>query len=298
MRTALSEVEAEDGPNSLNLTDPDAKLMRTRNGFVAGYNAQAMVSSVKTEAKAPPEHDDDENDDPPEDSSPSRGGMFITGAGLTQEGDDHAQLMPMIEQAAANTNSEGTKGVTVADAGYHSGSNLQLAEEAGHQVLIPPANDRKRSNPFRKIHFAYHSDTDTYTCPHDQALSFIGVIRRRGRHPVRRYRVSVCRSCPAFGMCTNNRKGRTLEVGLHESRLGKHRELMDTEWAQTLYSRRKQIVEPVFGIIKEQLGLRRFLLRGFENVKSEWSLLATAFNLRTLYRIWRQRMNDNSSATA
>ena len=41
------------------------------------------------------------------------------------------------------------------------------------------------------------------------------------------------------------------------------------------------------GIIKEQLGARRFLLRGFANVSAEWTLLGTAFNLRTLWRVWR-----------
>ena len=46
-------------------------------------------------------------------------------------------------------------------------------------------------------------------------------------------------------------------------------------------------VEPVFGIIKEQQGARRFLLRGLVNVAAEWTMLATAFNLRTLWRVWR-----------
>ena len=46
--------------------------------------------------------------------------------------------------------------------------------------------------------------------------------------------------------------------------------------------RRKQLVEPAFGIIKEQQGARRFLLRGLVNVEAEWTMLATAFNLRML----------------
>ena len=51
-------------------------------------------------------------------------------------------------------------------------------------------------------------------------------------------------------------------------------------------------MEPVFGIIKEQQGERRFLLRGVGNVTAEWTLLATAFNLRTLWRVWRTRQPD------
>lgn len=48
------------------------------------------------------------------------------------------------------------------------------------------------------------------------------------------------------------------------------------------YRLRKQIVEPVFGQIKECMGFRRFLLRGLSNVRSEWSLICTAHNLRKL----------------
>jgi len=52
--------------------------------------------------------------------------------------------------------------------------------------------------------------------------------------------------------------------------------------------RRKAISEPVFGIMKEQQAARKFLLRGLSNVKAEAKLLATAFNLRTLCRKWRE----------
>ena len=62
---------------------------------------------------------------------------------------------------------------------------------------------------------------------------------------------------------------------------------MSTSAAREAYKLRKQPVEPVFGIIKEQQGVRRFLLRGLVNVAAEWTMLATAFNLRTLWRVWR-----------
>jgi len=61
---------------------------------------------------------------------------------------------------------------------------------------------------------------------------------------------------------------------------------MTTERARGLYARRKGLIEPIFGILKEQLGARRFLLRGLVNVRAEFTLLATAFNLRTLWRVW------------
>jgi transposase len=48
------------------------------------------------------------------------------------------------------------------------------------------------------------------------------------------------------------------------------------------YRLRKQIVEPVFGQIKQARGFRQFLLRGIENVKAEWALVCTAHNLTKL----------------
>lgn len=56
---------------------------------------------------------------------------------------------------------------------------------------------------------------------------------------------------------------------------------------RTRYRLRKQIVElvePVFGQIKQARGFRQFLLRGIEKVKAEWALICTAHNLTKLAR--------------
>ena len=47
---------------------------------------------------------------------------------------------------------------------------------------------------------------------------------------------------------------------------------------------RKQVVEPVFGQIKQARGFRQFLLRGLEKVSHEWALICTAHNLTKLCR--------------
>ena len=48
------------------------------------------------------------------------------------------------------------------------------------------------------------------------------------------------------------------------------------------YRLRKQIVEPVFGQIKQARGFRQFLLRGIAKVAAEWALICTAHNLNKL----------------
>ncbi len=53
---------------------------------------------------------------------------------------------------------------------------------------------------------------------------------------------------------------------------------------RTRYRLRKQVVEPVFGQIKQARGFRQFLLRGIEKTKAEWALICTAHNLTKLAR--------------
>ena len=50
------------------------------------------------------------------------------------------------------------------------------------------------------------------------------------------------------------------------------------------YKLRQTSVEPVFGFIKQELGLRQFLLRGKEKVRSMWKFTCAAHNLWKLYR--------------
>ena len=66
---------------------------------------------------------------------------------------------------------------------------------------------------------------------------------------------------------------------------------MATDEAKIAYKRRKELSEPSFGIIKEQMSFRRFLLRGLNNAKAEAIMVATSFNMRTLYRVWRWQLN-------
>jgi len=57
---------------------------------------------------------------------------------------------------------------------------------------------------------------------------------------------------------------------------------MKTAEGKAFYARRKSTVEPVFGIIKEVMGFRRFMLRGFKAVQGEWLLVCIAFNAKRL----------------
>jgi len=59
-----------------------------------------------------------------------------------------------------------------------------------------------------------------------------------------------------------------------------------TKAGRAVYARRKEIVEPVNGQIKQARGFRQFLRRGVERVGEEWALICTAHNLLKLRKVW------------
>jgi transposase len=60
---------------------------------------------------------------------------------------------------------------------------------------------------------------------------------------------------------------------------------LETEEGKARYKKRKQTVEPVFGIIKSAMGFTRFHLRGLPKVAAEWLLVALAYNCRRLHNL-------------
>ena len=264
-------------PNRINLTDKDARLMQTRQGVVPGYNAQAMVSPLAEKG--------------------GTSGMLVTAVDVVDEANDTARLTPMVEQAEEVTGVRVS--MTLADAGYFAGKHVAEFHRRGHQVVMPDMA-RPTNHPYHRDKFSYDEENDRFICPHGQRLPSAGHKDNKSKK-ARAYRIesaSICRDCRAFGVCTTNALyGRTVEIGINEAALRRHRSWMATEEAKRAYRRRMALVEPLFAILKNQLGARRFTLRGMDNVKAEWTMVATAFNLRTLWRVWRNQAVLNRAST-
>jgi transposase len=60
---------------------------------------------------------------------------------------------------------------------------------------------------------------------------------------------------------------------------------LKTKKGKQIYKKRKETVEPVFGIIKHVIGFRQFMLRGIEKVNTEWPLVKVAYNFKRLHRL-------------
>lgn len=116
------DADAEDRPAQANTTDPDSRTMKTANGWVQGYNAQASVNS---------DH-------------------VVLAADVTQDHNDVGQLRPMIELLIASLLAAGITaeiGMLLFDAGYWSTDN---ATADGPDRLIATTKDWKRRKQLRE----------------------------------------------------------------------------------------------------------------------------------------------------
>ncbi len=92
--------EAPDNDTKRNTTDPDSRIMKTRNGYVQGYNAQVMTDCSN---------------------------QVILAADVTQECNDKHQLVPMMKQVEQNTGQKPDKGTM--DAGYWCEDEIKQIQE-------------------------------------------------------------------------------------------------------------------------------------------------------------------------
>ena len=74
-----------------------------------------------------------------------------------------------------------------------------------------------------------------------------------------------------------------------DPRLLQMKEKLETAEGKALYGLRNQTVEPVFGIIKEVMGIRGFQLRGHKKVSGEWTLICLSYNLKRLDQLQKNQ---------
>jgi predicted nuclease with TOPRIM domain len=108
-----------------NVTEPDSRIMKTRTGYIQGYNAQAAVNR----------------------------GQIILAADVTQEANDVHQLHPMTEEAQQELKAAGVEyaiEIELADAGYWSEGNLAESSPADPEFLIATTKDWKQRKAMRE----------------------------------------------------------------------------------------------------------------------------------------------------
>lgn len=262
VRAALARVASGETKHAHPL-EPEAARMECdgRNRF--GYNAQAVV-----DAKA----------------------QVIVAAEVTADPGDHRQLTPLIAQAQANREPTAATPTTLADGGYANAAQLSQAQAAGHDVLTPlPSSWKDTSDPYHAAHFRHDPARNIVVCPQGRELP-LQRVRTKNDRQVEVYRsAQVCKDCPVRDQCTRDRHGRTIEIQPGHEALVQLAARWQKPATAELYTLRAPTVEPVFAQIKQQMGFRRWTVRGLDNTKTQWALLCTTWNLRVIFRHWKGR---------
>ncbi len=202
----------------------------------------------------------------------------------------------------------------LADSAFATGSNLSALADRGieavmpvEQTKLPDENPADRADPTQPVSeedwpklprraqtkkldraaFVYDAAKNCYYCPQGRPLGFVQIkTKDRDTGDASEYRVYQCHSCEGCGLAsdclTGKNKRRSVSHDQHEAERRKVALRMKTESGKKLYARRAHLAETPNGFIKDVLGLRQFLLRGLDKVRSEWLWACTAFNIRKL----------------
>jgi transposase len=257
----LKELETGDR-GQLSKTDPDARLLSKGDQTIAGYNVQSVV--------------DDKH-------------MLIVESEVVNRSDaGHLHVMAKAAKDALEVESL----QILADAGYHNSEDLKACEDDGITAYVPLQegnNKLEKQGRFSRKDFNYDARADTYRCPAGQLLHPTKKpwTNTSGRVELR-YLSSktTCDACPSRTRClAPEAKTRSVSRWEHEDVLDRHRARMRSEEADELMVRRFAMVEHPFGTLKCRAGYQHFLVRGFNKVRGEWSLMALCYNFTRVLNI-------------
>lgn len=184
---------------------------------------------------------------------------------------------PGVPKASAQRNfTDPESRIMKAGNGFIQAYNAQAAVDAGHQIIVSKdvtqsASDQQQLEPLVDGIEANlgkrpkEASADTGYC----SEANLEALEERG-----------IRGYVATGRAKHPASGQAKKQG---PRVAAMRTRLKRGGRRSRYRLRKQVVEPVFGQIKQARGFRQFLLRGFENVRAEWAMVCTAHNLTKLW---------------
>ena len=130
---------------------------------------------------------------------------------------------------------------------------------------------------------------DVWICPADKLLHPVPPTGQRGRPSKNQYLATAadCADCPLRATCLKPGEDQRLLQAKDRRSAGTMRFKLRQPDARRRYARRKTIVEPVFGQLKEARGFATLSLRGLARAAGEYFLACLAHNLGTLLRVCR-----------
>jgi len=257
------------GRNSFSKGDHDATYMRMkedamRNGQLKpGYNIQFGVEAE-----------------------------YVVGVDIGPERNDVNTLIPLLERMEKGIGRRYENVVT--DAGYESEENYEYLKQHSQVSYIKPQNYEKsrtrkwQTNGYLMENMPYDAQTDTYTCPGGNVMRPVSAKHSRSKtgyvSEVTVYEGTGCQDCPLRSKCTHAKGNRRLYVSkrMKELRAESLANILSPKGTILRVNRSIQS-EGAYGNLKENLGFRRFRMRGSQKVFTEILLYAMACNMNKLY---------------
>jgi len=166
-----------------------------------------------------------------------------------------------------------------ADSKYGAAENIVAIEREHIHAYVPLSQVGRKPGLFRDTDFVYNPGADTYHCPGKETLRFISQCERTHRR-VYEAPSAACATCSLRAQCTTSQRGRRIGRSLDEDSLDRVHGYHETEAYAKAMRKRKVWVEPLFAEAKDWHGLRRFRLRGLEQVNIQAQLIAAGQNLK------------------
>ena len=257
------------GRNSFSKTDPDATFMHMKEDHMRnsqlkpGYNVQIGVE-----------------------------GEYIVGVDISSERSDALTLIPFFNRMNHSYPQQFQN--VVADSGYESEENYLFLQDLGYTTYIKPQNyetlKRKRAKDYfsRRENMGYDPEKDEYICKNERTLRSVGKTTRKSKSgfisDLTIYECESCEGCTLKPNCTKSIMNKRMKVSKRFVELHDQSMVNITSPKGILLRMNRSIqVEGAFGVLKEDHGFRRFLLRGYKNVRVEFLLLSLAYNVNKLH---------------
>ena len=256
----------DSGLRQISTSDPDSRHQITRNNITeVAYSAQTTV--------------DAKNNIPVD--------YKITNA------NDKKAMGNMLRRAKAILGHNNF--TALYDKGYHTGSELDIADSLNIQaiVAIPPFSGASHAPDlnYDVEHFSYDHNTDSYTCPQGHQLHSTGTWHHAKNssgetsYRFRNYTTPQCKTCPVRPLCTKSEaNGKQVRRSEFAQAIENNKNRVTQN--EKLYKRRQAIVEHPFGTIKRQWGFNYIITKKYINrAEADFGMVITAYNMKRLIKL-------------
>ncbi|MEZ5196817.1 MAG: transposase [Bacteroidales bacterium] len=176
------------------------------------------------------------------------------------------------------------------DKGYHTGSEFDMAEKLGIEVMVAiPAKSGSSQAPdpdYNMENFDYDEQTDCYTCPEGHTMTTNGNWHKaKSGAMFQQYKTRQCKHCPARPKCTKSAEnGKVIQRRKYAQNIEDNKARIENN--PTAYKKRQAIVEHPYGTIKRQWGFSYISTKKYKiRASADVGLMFVAYNIRRIMNI-------------